>query len=570
MSGRAAPRREEARRRAARTTGVRILATRVHVPTGVVMAPRLTVGIASILVVGVVRSRSRPDHEDIHQLLPADAHHLLAHHERVGLYRDGFHPLQLHLRAGRRSAGHLQRDRELDEPARVLLLGRQRLLAPDGTYHLFADRWAGSSGFNPGWEFRSRSTPSGHERARALHRQRIRLQQLELRERPAPRPQQPSGRAAERHVCDDCQRGRAVHDLHRDILERSLDPLLRLARIRAECSLGVRRKQQLRLQRQPGGPTGRQLRDRPAPRTHRAQHQRRLWSLQGAATHEHLSIQRGHPLPVQRQHLPQQDRTFRSHGALDASSRPTASPRIRSSGTAGGSTMSSTIIPDDRVGYHLTSTDGIHNWTDQGLAYDPALRAADLQLHGRHGRPLVQDGTAQPPPRERTYHPCDLRRERRGQEQPDLRRHGPRQQGHRHPLRRRDFDKDTGVGTGGAGGGGGGAGGGGAGGALAGTGGTAGSSARGGSGGGVAGAGGRAATGGVGGGSSGGHGGSGTGGSIGTGGVQGTGGSGTGGITAGSGGTSGGGGNPSTGTGGASVTGSGGETGTDGGSAGEG
>ena len=27
--------------------------------------------------------------------------------------------------------------------------------------------------------------------------------------------------------------------------------------------------------------------------------------------------------------------------------------------------------PADRVGYHLTSTDGIHNWTDQGLAYDP-------------------------------------------------------------------------------------------------------------------------------------------------------------------------------------------------------
>ena len=27
--------------------------------------------------------------------------------------------------------------------------------------------------------------------------------------------------------------------------------------------------------------------------------------------------------------------------------------------------------PDDRVGYHLSSSDGIHNWTDQGLAYDP-------------------------------------------------------------------------------------------------------------------------------------------------------------------------------------------------------
>jgi hypothetical protein len=27
--------------------------------------------------------------------------------------------------------------------------------------------------------------------------------------------------------------------------------------------------------------------------------------------------------------------------------------------------------PDDRVGYHLTSLDGIHNWTDQGFAFDP-------------------------------------------------------------------------------------------------------------------------------------------------------------------------------------------------------
>jgi hypothetical protein len=29
--------------------------------------------------------------------------------------------------------------------------------------------------------------------------------------------------------------------------------------------------------------------------------------------------------------------------------------------------------PDDRVGYHLTSADGIHDWTDRGLAYDPRL-----------------------------------------------------------------------------------------------------------------------------------------------------------------------------------------------------
>ncbi len=31
--------------------------------------------------------------------------------------------------------------------------------------------------------------------------------------------------------------------------------------------------------------------------------------------------------------------------------------------------------PDDRVGYHLTSPDGIHGWTDEGLAYDPRLAA---------------------------------------------------------------------------------------------------------------------------------------------------------------------------------------------------
>ena len=29
--------------------------------------------------------------------------------------------------------------------------------------------------------------------------------------------------------------------------------------------------------------------------------------------------------------------------------------------------------PDDRVAYHLTSPDGIHDWTDRGLAYDPRM-----------------------------------------------------------------------------------------------------------------------------------------------------------------------------------------------------
>ena len=242
--------------------------------------------------------------------------------------------------------------------------------------------------------------------------------------------------------------------------------------------------------------------------------------------------------------------------------------------------------PDDRVGYHLTSTDGIHNWTDQGLAYDPRYAqqifsytdgTVDHWYKMERPNVVVENGLI-------TYVTFAVS---------DVDKNNQISAGTNHgskvivvPFDGVTFDKDTGVGAGGTGGGGGDAGGagaggnhgtgtagtagGGAGGASAGTGGAAGSSARGGSGGGAAGAGGVSATGGVGGSSSGGHGGSGTGGSIGTGGVQGAGGSGTGGIAGGSGGTSGGGGTRGTGSGGASATGSGGEPGTGGGTAGEG
>ncbi len=237
--------------------------------------------------------------------------------------------------------------------------------------------------------------------------------------------------------------------------------------------------------------------------------------------------------------------------------------------------------PGDRVGYHLTSSDGIHNWTDQGLAYDPryaqqifSYTDGTVDHWYKMERPsvLVENGLIT----HVTFAVADVNKDN---QIPAGSNHGSKVIVV--PFDGVAFDKDTGVGTGGAGGGAGGAGaggnhgtggaaGGGTGGASAGTGGTAGSSARGGSGGGAAGAGGVAATGGVGGSSSGGQGGSGTGGSIGTGGVRGTGGSGTGGITAGSGGTSGRGGAPGTGTGGASATGSGGQVGTGGGTAGEG
>ena len=234
--------------------------------------------------------------------------------------------------------------------------------------------------------------------------------------------------------------------------------------------------------------------------------------------------------------------------------------------------------PGDRVGYHLTSTDGIHNWTDQGLAYDPRYAqqifsytdgTVDHWYKMERPNVLVENGLIT----HVTFAVADVNKDN---QIPAGSNHGSKVIVV--PFDGVAFDKDTGVGagggaggagaggnhgtgTGGAAGGGAGIGGhGGTGGASAGTGGVAGSSARGGSGGSVA------ATGGVGGSSSGGHGGSGSGGSIGTGGVQGTGG--TGGITAGSGGTSGRGGTP--GTGGASATGSGGEVGTGGGTAGEG
>ena len=177
--------------------------------------------------------------------------------------------------------------------------------------------------------------------------------------------------------------------------------------------------------------------------------------------------------------------------------------------------------PGDRVGYHLTSSDGIHNWTDQGLAYDPryaqqifSYTDGTVDHWYKMERPsvLVENGLIT----HVTFAVADVNKDN---QIPAGSNHGSKVIVV--PFDGVAFDKDTGVGTGGAGGGGGGAGGagaggnhgtggaagGGAGGASAGTGGAAGSSARGGSGGGAAGAGGVAATGGVGGSSSGGHGG---------------------------------------------------------------
>jgi hypothetical protein len=241
--------------------------------------------------------------------------------------------------------------------------------------------------------------------------------------------------------------------------------------------------------------------------------------------------------------------------------------------------------PDDRVGYHLTSTDGIHNWSDQGLAYDPRYAqqifsytdgTVDHWYKMERPNVVLENGLIT----HVTFAVSDVDKNNQISAGTD---HGSKVivvafDG-------ATFDKDTGVtGTGGMGGtGGGGAAGGAGAGGNHGSGGAAGGGGPG-AGGSGAGAGGSTSTGGHGGGSggsssaTGGAGGSsgkggaggnasgagGSGGSAATGGSSGAGGSGSGGSTAGSGGTPGSGGTNVNGSGGASSTGSGGEPGTGG------
>jgi hypothetical protein len=229
--------------------------------------------------------------------------------------------------------------------------------------------------------------------------------------------------------------------------------------------------------------------------------------------------------------------------------------------------------PGDRVGYHLTSTDGIHNWTDQGLAYDPryaqqifSYTDGTIDHWYKMERPsvLVENGLIT----HVTFAVADVNKDN---QIPAGSNHGSKVIVV--PFDGVAFEKDTGVsGTGGTGGtGAGGAGGkagagAGGGGGNAGTGGAGAGGGKAGTGGAGGGGGGKAGGGGTGGaaGASGGRGGSGAGGTSGTGGVTATGGSnGRGGNGSGDNGGNGG----STGTGGDAA---GGTTGTGGGAVGSG
>jgi hypothetical protein len=223
--------------------------------------------------------------------------------------------------------------------------------------------------------------------------------------------------------------------------------------------------------------------------------------------------------------------------------------------------------PGDRVGYHLTSTDGIHNWTDQGLAYDPRYAqqifsytdgTVDHWFKMERPSVLVENGLIT----HLTFAVADVNKDNQIPAGSD---HGSKVIVV--PFDGVSFDKDTGVtGTGGAGGGGGTAGGPGTGGnhgtggAAGSSGGSAGTGGRGGAGGaggkpsGAGGTGGASSTGGSGGNTAAGRGGSGSGGSSGAGGSS----QGLGGSAAATGGTSGTGGSGSGGAGQAGSSGAGG------------
>jgi hypothetical protein len=198
--------------------------------------------------------------------------------------------------------------------------------------------------------------------------------------------------------------------------------------------------------------------------------------------------------------------------------------------------------PGDRVGYHLSSSDGIHAWTDQGLAYDPRdaqqiFRYTDGTVDHwyKMERPgvVVENGHV-------TYVTFAVSDVNKDNQIPAGTDHGSKVIVV--PFDGVTFDIDSGIGAGGAGGGGGRMGSGGASGAAGGGGGSGGGPTGGGGSGGSGGTGGR-------GGGAGAGGLTGSGGTGSTGGASGSGGRGAGGQSSGGNGGSGSGGS-STGNGG--------------------
>ena len=220
----------------------------------------------------------------------------------------------------------------------------QIIKAKDGKYHMFMSTWAGSAGFNPGWQSSGclprHQQPGG---AGALHAAGVRVHQQRLaqgaqrvcaraagrnatrsssaRSSPSPSTSRPRStvrgpRVRRRADSDQWRQDQFDRDL------RSWRPLQRHA---------------LGLQRQPRGARRRKVRDRAAPRVHRDR-RHPVWSLQDAEAHLDLSPGQS---SRRRQHLPEAD--------LDPGRdpiQPMAGRRIRTSGTAAAPTTSSIRAPE--------------------------------------------------------------------------------------------------------------------------------------------------------------------------------------------------------------------------------
>jgi hypothetical protein len=245
------------------------------------------------------------------------------------------------------------------------------ILAPDGTYHLFADRWAGSTGFNPGWQGSDPIHAVGGKSALGPYTDKGYAYSN-------------SSFGSDSHHGHNSQVVALLNGTYAMIVSEvvpftiftasSLDGPWTLCSGSPGSGLSV-----------PSGFGG---------NTNYASNVSLVVRPDG-----NFEITQRHGLialstsgicgPYKAQ---QPTNTYPSSEAIPSQYSASIYPnRQKHSDPMGPSTVESTYTvaedpviwysggqyhvlydyPGDRVGYHLTSTDGIHNWTDQGLAYDP-------------------------------------------------------------------------------------------------------------------------------------------------------------------------------------------------------
>src|ERR1017187_2448848 len=278
--------------------------------------------------------------QDVHRLLQTDADRLHPHDEHLG-------------RQGRAPARHLQRARGYDRyayrEAPMDVLGRQdpprhRWQVPHVRRPLAPRQWHGRLGELRHHPCRRYGAP------RALRGPRVCIQQRTRQHRRAQGSQRHGERASRWDLLPDCQRDRSFHDLHSHLARRALDES------RARADRHQRGFHQYSAAGRPALGIERQLRGLPGP--YKVQQPTTTYAS-GQTPPSNLAT----VYPNRPKHLsplaPQTPESVYVYAE---------DPIIWYSG---GQFHVIYDYPDDRVAYHLTSPDGIHGWTDQGLAFDP-------------------------------------------------------------------------------------------------------------------------------------------------------------------------------------------------------